>query len=598
MSWQNRFKAFIKEPQNIILIVLFILMSFLTLLPLVSLIRDTLIAHPSELMSIKGAKAGDFTLFHWYKVFFDGKNSRNLFYSPFWNTVKVSIGSCVIAIGLGGTVAWLVARSDIRFKSIISTIFVFPYIMPSWTLAMAWLNFFRNAYIGGKPGLFTALTGIETANWFAYGQFPIIVVTGLHYAPFAYILIGGILQNMDANLEEAAMLLKASRMKIIRKVTLPIVMPAIFSAFLLTFASSMSAFAVPAFLGTPVRYYVLTTQLYRTLNGVNQGYGYVLAVVMLAVGLFVLAFNQWFVGKRKSFTTVTGKSSQVSLVKLRGARTPISCGVLLMLLLVAILPLVSFAVESFTMVTGNYSPSNFTTVFWLGQGSTDIANGEPGILRNKYIYLGLWNSIKLSVCCAFAAGTAGVLCGYAVVKRRGSRLSGVVNSLAFFPYLMPAMAFGAIYLSMFTQKNGFIPPLYGTFALLVLIGSVKYLPFASRAGVNAMLQLSNEIEEAAVIQGVSWWKRMVKIIFPIQKTSFLSGYLLPFISCMRELSLFILLVTPANRVLTTQLFQYNEKGWNQYANAINLLIIVVVLFFNLLINKLTGASIDKGIGGS
>ena len=174
----------------------------------------------------------------------------------------------------------------------------------------------------------------------------------------------------------------------------------------------------------------------------------------------------------------------------------------------------------------------------------------------------------------------------------------MVNSLAFFPYLMPAMAFGAIYLSMFTQKNGFIPPLYGTFTLLVLIGSVKYLPFASRAGVNAMLQLSNEIEEAAVIQGVSWWKRMVKIIFPIQKTSFLSGYLLPFISCMRELSLFILLVTPANRVLTTQLFQYNEKGWNQYANAINLLIIVVVLFFNLVINKLTGASIDKGIGGS
>lgn len=202
------------------------------------------------------------------------------------------------------------------------------------------------------------------------------------------------------------------------------------------------------------------------------------------------------------------------------------------------------------------------------------------------------------MCCAFVAGTAGVLCGYAVVKRRGSRLSGVVNSLAFFPYLMPAMAFGAIYLSMFTQKNGFIPPLYGTFTLLVLIGSVKYLPFASRAGVNAMLQLSNEIEEAAVIQGVSWWKRMVKIIFPIQKTSFLSGYLLPFISCMRELSLFILLVTPANRVLTTQLFQYNEKGWNQYANAINLLIIVVVLFFNLVINKLTGASIDKGIGGS
>lgn len=231
MLWRSSIKAFIKEPQNIILIILFIVLCFLTLFPLLSLLRDTLIAHPAELMSIKNAKAGDFTLFHWYKVFFDGKNSWNLFYSPFWNTIKVSLGSCVIAIFLGGVMAWLVARSNIRFKPLISTFFVFPYIMPAWTLAMAWLNFFRNSYIGGKPGLFTALTGIETANWFAYGEFPIIVVTGLHYAPFAYILIGGILQNMDANLEEAAVLLHASRFKIIRKITFPIILPAIFSAF-------------------------------------------------------------------------------------------------------------------------------------------------------------------------------------------------------------------------------------------------------------------------------------------------------------------------------------------------------------------------------
>ncbi len=89
---------------------------------------------------------------------------------------------------------------------------------------------------------------------------------------------------------------------------------------------------------------------------------------------------------------------------------------------------------------------------------------------------------------------------------------------------------------------------------------------------------------------------MARIIFPIQKASFLSGYLLPFISCMRELALFVLLITPANRVITTLLFQYNEKGWNQWANAINLLIVAIVLIFNTVINKITGASIDKGIG--
>jgi len=143
----------------------------------------------------------------------------------------------------------------------------------------------------------------------------------------------------------------------------------------------------------------------------------------------------------------------------------------------------------------------------------------------------------------------------------------------------------------------FIPSLYGSFTLLVLVGTVKYLPFASRSGMNAMLQLSGEIEEAGLIVGIPWWKRMTRIIFPIQKSVFLSGYLLPFISCMRELALFILLIVPSTRILTTMLYQYNEKGWNQYSNAINLMIIVIVLFFNTIINKLTGASIDKGIGG-
>ncbi len=597
MTIANQARSFFRKPHNVILVILAVALSFLTLFPLLSLVRDSFVVHPSEVMTVKGAKVGELTFFHWRKVFASGLTSANMLYKPLWNTVKTSLGSCAIAILLGGSIAWLVTRSDLRWKSFISVVFIFPYIMPSWTLAMAWLNFFRNRLIGGAPGLFTALTGIETANWFAYGAFPIIVVQGLHYAPFAYILIGGILRNMDANLEEAATILKASRFKILRRITLPIVMPAVLSTFLLTFSSCMSAFAVPAFLGTPVRFNVLTTQLYRTLNGLNPGYGYILALVMIVIGTGILAVNQWFIGKRKSYTTITGKGSNISLVKLKALRTPVSLLVVVFLAAIAILPLVTFAVESFIMAPGNYSFSNLTTQFWIGPGRVDIGGGEPGILINKYVWLGLWNSIKLSVVVALMAGTVGGLAGYAISKARGTRLAALVNNLAFFPYLMPAMAFGAIYLSMFARPFLGLPSIYGTFALLVLVGAVKYLPFASRAGVNAMLQLSGEIEEAGVILGIPWRKRITRIIFPIQKASFLSGYLLPFISCMRELSLFVLLISPANRVLTTMLFQYNEKGWNQYANAINLIIIVVVLSFNTVINKVTGASIDKGIGG-
>jgi len=332
------------------------------------------------------------------------------------------------------------------------------------------------------------------------------------------------------------------------------------------------------------------------LQGLNPGYGYLMALILILIGVFIMLLNQWVLSGRKSYTTITGKSSQVSLVNLRGLRTPLSIFFGVLLTCVAIIPLITFAVESFIVEPGNYALSNFSTLFWLGEGQVDVANGEPGILRNPHIFLGLYNSVMLSLLVALLTGTLGILAGYAIVRKKGTWLAEAVNHLTFFPYLIPSMALGAIYLSVSVVPHGPIPALYGTFAILALIGVVKYLPFASKSGINSMLQLGGEIEEAALIMGIPWWKRMVRIIVPIQKTSFLSGYLLPYISCMRELSLFILLISPATCVLTTLLFQYNEKGWNQYANAINLLIVAVVLLSNYIINKLTGASIDKGIG--
>jgi len=573
-----------------------VVLAYLTLLPMLSMIRDTVTVHVAETMRLK-KPVGSFTWEHWRKVLFDA-SSLSIFYRPLWNSLVTSLGSCLFALAFGGFFAWLVTRTNMRWKRSLSALFIFPYIMPSWTIALAWYNVFKNTVVGGVPGFFTAVTGLETPNWFAYGAFPIALVTGIHYSPFAYIMIGGILRNMDANLEEAAMMLHASQGRIMRKITIPMVLPAILSTFLLVFSSAMSSFAVPQFLGLPGRYQVLTTQLFRTLNGLNPGQGYCIAMVMILLGVAILAFNQRLTGVRKNYTTITGKSSNISLINLRGLRTPLSVIVLVAVVAVSVLPLVSFAFESILLVPGDYSLHNLTLQFWIGTAEQNsIANSEPGLLRNSSLWFALWNSIRLSVVCSLSAGILGFLAGYAIVRGRGTRLATVVDNLAFFPYLMPSMAFGAIYLSMFSTRNGIIPSLYGTFFLLVLIGTVKYMPFASRSGINAMMQLSTQIEEAGEIIGIGWFKRMRRLVIPIQKASFLSGFLLPFISCMRELSLFVLLVTPNNRVLTTLLFYYNEKGWSQYSNGINLLIVLIVLLINWAVNKATGASIDKGIGG-
>ena len=167
-----------------------------------------------------------------------------------------------------------------------------------------------------------------------------------------------------------------------------------------------------------------------------------------------------------------------------------------------------------------------------------------------------------------------------------------MNSIAFLPYLMPSIAVSAAFFVLFSSQR---INLFNTYTLLILAGTVKYIPFASRNALNSMLQLSGEIEEAAQIQNVPWIRRMTHIIIPIQKTSILSGYMLPFMTCLRELSLFLLLCTQGF-ILSTTLDYFDEMGLYAFSSAINLILIVTILVFNFLVNKLTGAGLDSGIG--
>ena len=593
----NRLKAFFSKPANMILIIFAALLIALTLYPLCELLHHTFIVHATDANVLPGLKKGELSVQSWKKLLFTEANKYSLlnFYKPMLNSIVLATLSALFALVVGGTVAWFVTRSNMKAKKFISTIFIFPYIMPSWTLALFWLNMFKNPQIGtGSPGFLYAVTGLCAPEWFVYGLLPMVIVSGLHYAPFAYIFIGGILRNMDANLEEAATILKTPRHRILLRITLPIVQPAILSTFLLAFASVMGSYAVPIYLGSPVNFYVLTTKM-KMLQSTAIGQAYIIALFMVICGAFIMIVNSLITGSRKSYTTVTGKSSQITLTDLRFGKYAVPAVLCVILIFVCIMPLISFALESVIIKAGHYNAANMTLNYWIGKsGSVSTTVGDCGILQDPAIWAAMGTSLKLSICCALIAGSCGVVIGYAVVRRRGSKLSSWVSGLAFFPYLIPAMAFGAIYLAIASNFSF----LTNSFLVLVLVGSVKYLPFATKSGTNAMLQLSPEIEEAATIFGISWWKRMTKIIIPIQKASVISGFLLPFVSCMRELSLFIMLVSSKTQTLTTMLMTYNEKGASQYGNAINLLIIIIVLTINFCVNKLTGASIDKGIGGN
>lgn len=597
--WQkiwNAIKTYFSKPANIILVIFAVLLSITVVLPLAYLLFNTFQIHPGE-----GSlgKIGSLTAMHWFRVLFDAEYdySVNLFWKPLGNSIGMSLVACLIAIIIGGGIAYLITRTNLPFKKFISTVFVFPYIMPSWSIAMFWENFFKNTSLPGiqaQTGLFQAMTTLSVPSGFVYGFWPCAICLGIHYAPFAYILIGGILRNMDANLEEAATILKASRLKIMWKITLPIVLPALISTVLLVFASSISSYTVPMFLGKDGFMTISLKMRALFTKSQTMGQGYVVATILMLFSFGILMLNQFITNSRRSFTTVTGKSGQVSLVRIKKpARIILTIVVLFYVGFFAIFPLVSFALESFLATSGDYS--KFTTYYWTTTEETNpYITGSVGILHNATIWHAYLNSLLISLACALIAGTFGILIGYAVARTRGKHLSNYVSNMAFLPYLIPAMSFSTIYLAVSSAKA--FSFLYQSIFLLILVGSIKFTPFASRSGTNAMLQLSGEIEEAAVIVGVPWWKRMTRVLFPIQKSSFISGYLLPFISCMRELTLFVLL-TDSSLILTAVLQNYETYDCTQISNGINLIIIASVLIINLVTNKVTGASIDKGVGG-
>lgn len=593
----NRLVTFLAKPQNTILLLFGIVLTFSTVAPVVAIVKDTFAIHPGTIDAHLTGKTEGFSLVNYIDLF-TGRQAVNNLWRPLWTTLQLAVFTCLIAILYGGSFAFLVTRTNMKFKKYLSSIFIFPFIMPQWTLAVVWQNVFdSNSVVGTSNGLLASLFGIYAPKWWCQGLVPSAIVLGLHYAPFAYILIGSIFRNMDANLEEAAAILDTPRLKTMFRVTLPLVKPAILSTILLVFGSAMGSYPVPHYLGLTT----LSTK-YLSMNSKYTGEASILAIIMMVFGVAILTMNQVSLKSRKNYTTVTGKSGQLSKIDL-GKVGKYAAGILFAVLtfFTGIFPIVSFALETFLPNPGDYSflytgdMSNLTTKWWLTNDTASLGAlyGQQGILYNSMIWKAFGGTLWVAGWCALLSGTIGTLLGYAVSKRRRSKWAVYVNGMAFLPYLMPSIAVGAALFILFSNER---INLFNTYALLIIAGTIKYIPFASKSALNSMLQLSDEIEEAAVIQNVPWIKRMCCIIIPIQKTSIISGFLLPFMTCLRELSLFLLLCTQGF-ILSTTLDYFDEMGLYAFSSAINLILIVTILLSNGLVNKLTGASLDAGVGG-
>ena len=475
----------------------------------------------------------------------------------------------VCAILLGSILAWLMVRSDLPFKKFFSLAVIIPYMIPSWCKSQAWLSMFKTARLGGAPG-FMASLGLDVPEWLAYGPVAIIIVLTLHYYAYTYLLVSSALNSINSELEEMGEIQGAGKAMILRKITLPLVLPAILSAVILTFSKAIGTFGTINYLGSPVQYYTLSSQLYMNINSRDTQTGFAMAILMIIIASIAVFVNQKLIGSRKSYATIGGKGGRSTLIGLGKVGRPVITAALFVFFAVGIImPIVILVMESFMLKEGIYSLDNFTLHYWIGESNPQIMEGLPGIFKNDEFINSLFNSLRLTLVNGVFGTIFGQLLGYITAKGRGRQIFGVT----------------------------LVPALYGTFALLTLVSVVKHLPFAARAGTSNMLQISGELEEAATIEGAGFFRRFVKIVFPLSKGGFISGFMLIFVSIMKELDLIILIMTPTTSTLPYLAFRYQNGNSPQASDCVAIVMFSIVFLVYAIANLSGKADLAKSMAG-
>ncbi|MGH6762088.1 MAG: ABC transporter permease [Phyllobacterium sp.] len=590
--WRYRLKIALREPTTIIGVLTALLFTYLIVVPILSILMDSAqvqFGHERRL----GKDFGDFTFYYLERVFLSPV-SVDLFWRPLMNTLSVAIGAILLSLTIGTVLAWLISRTDMFGRRWFATALIVPYMLPAWTFALAWTTLFKNRTVGGQPGWFEAI-GLTPPDWVAYGQFPITIILALHYTPFVILLFGSALRRFDSQLEDSARILGAKRYQVALQVIMPLMRPALLSSMVLIFAKCLGEFGVPYVLGLPVKFDVLSTSLFRSISSRQTGVAGVVAASIMLIGIITLMIDARLVREARRFVTIGSKGSMNRQNVLGKLRIPATAFAACMFLLSVGLPLLTLFLSTIMKMPAQFTLDNFTLDYWIGQDLGTVAL-RTGILLSPDLWNAAANTLMIVGLASITSGILGLLVGYVVIRTPVRALSVYLRQVTFLPYLVPGIAFAAAYLSLFAVPRGPIPALYGTMTILILALIADQMPYASRAGISAMTQLGKDPEEAAQISGAGWFRRMISIVIPIQKGSLVTGVMLPFISGIKGLSLFVVLAVPSTDVLTTFSLRLVDYHYTQAANAVVLIIAAIAYSGTLLAQKLTKTNLAEGLG--
>ncbi len=487
------------------------------------------------------------------------------------NTLIVSTGATLVAGAFGIALAWVHARTNTPGRRVLEPLTLIPFFLSPYVGAIAW-SYLAAPRVGMLNGWLRALFGLTADPLSVYNRWGIIWVLALFFTPVMYLFVIGSLRRMDPALEESARTSGSSLLQTTRRVTLPLVTPAILSGAILVFVSSAGEFGVPLALGSPFKIETMTTQIYNLTSGSAIDYN---ASAALANVLAVLTLTFIFIHRRivlpRGYTTITGKGYRPSRVELGRWRYAALGFNLFYLVMAVLLPLLAlFLVSISVRWEGRFDPRALT-----------LAN-YGYVFTYPLSARAVWNSLKLAGAGATICMALTLLVAFAIHRGRG-RGRALLDFLSSLPVGFPGIVLAMGILIAYIRT-----PLYSTLWILLVGYITRYLPYGQRMVSSVLLSLSPDLDQSSRTSGASWATTVRRITLPLLKPGIVAGWLLLFVIFIREFPISVLLYKGGLEVLSVAVWYFVEHESAVRTAAVAMVQVGLLLGAIVLFRRLAG----------
>jgi iron(III) transport system permease protein len=477
------------------------------------------------------------------------------------NSLAFAFGSSAVSLVIGSVLAYLIVRTDVPGKPLMFAASLVPLIIPGILHTIAW-TFILDPYNGiGNQWVIKPITGGHPFNLYSIPG--MILVEGLHLAPLVFLLMVAALRSMDPSLEESAIMSGASLPTVFRRITLPLVKPAIYAATLIMVVRGLESFEVPALIGLRNHIWVYTSRIWQALNDAVPHYGQAgaYAMTLLVLTSIGVLFQSHLSKRGRSYQTITGKGFRPHPVRLGVWRIPATCFVCLYFLLSVVLPML---VLFYASTQAFYSPPTRRTLSHMGFANYTATWHDPTFRH------ALLNSVYVGVGAATAVMALAAVASWVVVR---TRLPGrwLVDNLAFVPLAIPGLVLGVALLFVYLRTSWL--PVYGTLWIIFIAYMTRYVPYGMRYSSTSMFQIGRELEESAQMSGAGWWHTFRRIILPLLAPGLIAGWIYIVIVSFRELGASVLLYSPGKEVLSIVIWEQWRDGLQTQVAALGVMLI-------------------------